>query len=104
VATNETHSIREFLDIAFNHVNLDWHDYVEFDARYLRPAEVDLLIGDATKAREALGWQPSVTFEELVHLMVEADLEAIGISDYSKGEHRDMATLRRDLLSLIPQG
>jgi GDPmannose 4,6-dehydratase len=104
VATNETHSIREFLDIAFNHVNLDWHDYVEFDARYLRPAEVDLLIGDATKAREALGWKPSVTFEELVHLMVEADLEAIGISDYSKGEHRDMATLRRDLLSLIPQG
>lgn len=104
VATNETHSIREFLDIAFSHVELDWHDYVEFDARYLRPAEVDLLIGDATKAREALGWQPSVTFEELVHLMVEADLEAIGISDYSKGQHRDMATLRRDLLSLIPQG
>ncbi len=104
VATNETHSIREFLDIAFSHVDLDWHDYVEFDARYLRPAEVDLLIGDATKAREALGWQPSVTFEELVHLMVEADLEAIGISDYSKGQHRDMATLRRDLLSLIPQG
>lgn len=104
VATNETHSIREFLDIAFNHVNLDWHDYVEFDARYLRPAEVDLLIGDGTKARQVLGWQPSVTFEELVHLMVEADLEAIGISDYSKGQHRDTATLRRDLLTLIPQG
>jgi GDPmannose 4,6-dehydratase len=104
VATNETHSIREFLDIAFTHVNLDWHDYVEFDARYLRPAEVDLLIGDATKAREVLGWQPSVTFEELVHLMVEADLEAIGISDYSKGQQRDTATLRQDLLSLIPQG
>ena len=66
VATNETHSIREFLDIAFSHVNLDWHDYVEFDPRYLRPAEVDLLIGDSTKARKQLGWSPSVTFEELV--------------------------------------
>lgn len=77
IATNETHSIREFLDIAFNHVNLDWHDFVEFDARYLRPAEVELLIGDSTKAREKLGWEPSVTFEQLVHLMVDADIEAL---------------------------
>ncbi len=77
IATNETHSIREFLDIAFNYVNLDWHDFVEFDARYLRPAEVELLIGDSTKAREKLGWEPSVTFEELVHLMVDADIEAL---------------------------
>ncbi|HEY9650886.1 MAG TPA: GDP-mannose 4,6-dehydratase, partial [Coleofasciculaceae cyanobacterium] len=80
VATGETHSIREFLDISFKCVNLDWHDYVEFDERYLRPAEVDLLIGDPTKAKQKLGWEPSVTFEELVTLMVEADLRALGIS------------------------
>ena len=77
IATNETHSIRDFLDIAFNYVDLDWHDFVEFDPRYLRPAEVELLIGDSTKAREKLGWQPSVTFEELVHLMVDADIEVL---------------------------
>ncbi|MFM7472079.1 MAG: GDP-mannose 4,6-dehydratase [Nodosilinea sp.] len=104
VATNETHSIREFLDIAFNRVGLDWHDYVEFDPRYLRPAEVDLLIGDATKAQQVLGWTPSVTFEELVHLMVEADLAAVGITDYTEGNHPDLATLRKDLLNLMPQG
>jgi GDPmannose 4,6-dehydratase len=103
VATNETHSIREFLDIAFHHVNLDWHDYVEFDPRYLRPAEVDLLIGDATKARQHLGWEPSVTFEELVHLMVEADLEAVGIT-HSNGHSNDVATVRKDMLHLAPQG
>ena len=78
IATNETHSIREFLDLAFGYVNLDWHDYVAFDERYLRPAEVDLLIGDASKAKEKLGWDPSVTFEQLVALMVEADLQVVG--------------------------
>ncbi|NJL48712.1 MAG: GDP-mannose 4,6-dehydratase [Leptolyngbyaceae cyanobacterium SM2_5_2] len=104
VATNETHSIREFLDIAFNHVNLDWHDYVEFDPRYLRPAEVDLLIGDATKAQQKLGWRPSVTFEELVHLMVEADLEAVGIKHSASSNNGDVATIRKDLLHLSPQG
>lgn len=77
VATNETHSIREFLDIAFGHVNLDWQNYVKFDQRYLRPAEVDILIGDPTKAKEKLGWEPSVTFEELVKLMVDSDLKAL---------------------------
>ncbi|MFH7245149.1 MAG: GDP-mannose 4,6-dehydratase [Spirulina sp.] len=103
VATNETHSIREFLDIAFNHVNLDWHDYVEFDPRYLRPAEVELLIGDSTKARQQLGWEPSVTFEQLVHLMVEADLEAVGIA-HGNGHSNDVATVRKDMLHLSPQG
>ncbi|MBE9125161.1 MULTISPECIES: GDP-mannose 4,6-dehydratase [unclassified Coleofasciculus] len=83
VATGETHSIREFLDLAFKCVNLDWHDYVEFDPRYLRPAEVDLLIGDPTKANQKLGWQPSVTFEQLVALMVEADLHILGHSSPS---------------------
>jgi GDPmannose 4,6-dehydratase len=80
IATGETHSIREFLDLAFGYVNLDWHDYVEFDQRYLRPAEVDLLIGNPAKAKQALGWQPSVTFAELVYLMVEADMKALGLA------------------------
>lgn len=76
IATNETHSIKEFLEIAFNYVNLDWQKYVVFDPRYLRPAEVDILIGDSTKAITQLGWQPSVTFEELVKLMVDHDIQA----------------------------
>ncbi len=80
IATGETYSIRQFLDIAFDYVNLDWNDYVKFDQRYLRPAEVDLLIGDPTKAKEKLGWQQSVTFEELVKLMVDADLAALGLA------------------------
>ena len=79
VATGETHAISEFLDLAFSYVNLDWHDYVEFDSRYLRPAEVELLIGDPAKVKQKLGWEPSVTFEQLVYLMVEADLKAMGL-------------------------
>ncbi|BAC08185.1 GDP-mannose 4,6-dehydratase [Thermosynechococcus vestitus] len=79
VATGETHSVREFLELAFGYVDLNWEDYVEFDPRYLRPTEVDLLLGDPTKAKTVLGWQPSVTFPELVALMVEADLHAVGI-------------------------
>jgi GDPmannose 4,6-dehydratase len=79
VATGETHSVREFLELSFGYVNLNWQDYVEFDERYLRPAEVELLIGDPTKAQTQLGWQPSVTFDELVQLMVDADLRALGL-------------------------
>jgi GDPmannose 4,6-dehydratase len=75
IATGETHSVREFLDEAFGYLDLDWHDYVEIDPRYFRPAEVDLLIGDSTKARERLGWKPRVSFPELVRMMVDADLE-----------------------------
>lgn len=104
IATNETHSIREFLDIAFGYVNLDWHDYVEFDPRYLRPAEVDLLIGDSSKARTQLGWQPSVNFAELVELMVAADLEALAISPPHPIACSGMATLRQPTLSLSSQG
>ncbi len=74
IATNETHSVKEFLEIAFNYVGLDWEKYTKFDERYLRPAEVDILIGDPAKARQKLGWEPSVTFEELVQLMVDEDL------------------------------
>ena len=75
VATGETHSIRDFLDEAFGLVNLNWEDYVRIDERYYRPAEVDHLLGDASKAREKLGWRPRVDFKGLVKMMVEADLE-----------------------------
>jgi GDPmannose 4,6-dehydratase len=78
VATGETHSVREFCEEAFGCVGLDWKDFVGQDAKYFRPAEVDLLLGDASKARRELGWKPNVTFKELVKLMVEADLEAAG--------------------------
>lgn len=78
IATGETHSVQEFLDLAFAQVNLNWQDYVEFDQRYLRPAEVELLMGDPTKARQQLKWEPSISFEQLVSLMVEADLKALG--------------------------
>ncbi|OPZ76159.1 MAG: GDP-mannose 4,6-dehydratase [Actinobacteria bacterium ADurb.Bin444] len=75
IATGETHSVREFVELAFAEVGLAWEDYVKEDERFLRPAEVDLLVGDASKAREILGWVPSVSFRGLVKLMVEADLE-----------------------------
>jgi GDPmannose 4,6-dehydratase len=75
VATGETHSVREFLDETFGYLDLDWQEHVETDPRYFRPAEVDLLLGDARKARQALGWEPKVSFKELVTLMVDHDLE-----------------------------
>ena len=74
VSTNETHSVRDFCEIAFAHVGLDWEQYVVVDERFMRPAEVDLLIGDSTKARTVLGWKPKVSFAELVTMMVDADL------------------------------
>jgi GDPmannose 4,6-dehydratase len=77
VATGETHSVREFVEAAFNHVGLNYRDYVVQDERYMRPAEVDLLVGDPTKARTELGWQPEVTFEGLVKIMVDADLATL---------------------------
>jgi GDPmannose 4,6-dehydratase len=77
IATGETYSVREFLEEAFRHVGLHWQDYVQIDEKYFRPAEVDLLIGDASKAKADLGWQPKTTFKELVHLMVDADREIL---------------------------
>ncbi|GAB4249771.1 MAG: GDP-mannose 4,6-dehydratase [Candidatus Methylacidiphilales bacterium] len=77
VATGETHSVREFLEVAFRHVSLNWEDFVEIDPRYFRPAEVDLLIGDASKARNKLGWVPKTTFEDLAKLMVDADIQLL---------------------------
>jgi GDPmannose 4,6-dehydratase len=73
VATGETHSVQEFLEAAFGCAKLDWKEYVRIDPRYYRPAEVDLLIGDAAKAKKILGWQPKTTFAELVRIMVKAD-------------------------------
>ena len=75
IATGETHSVREFLDEVFRLLDLDWHEYVMVDPRYFRPAEVDLLLGDSSKARRALGWQPRVTFKDLARMMTEADWE-----------------------------
>jgi GDPmannose 4,6-dehydratase len=77
VASGEAHSVREFCEIAFNHVGLNWEDHVVIDQRFFRPAEVDLLVGDSTRAREVLGWKPEVTFPELVALMVDADMRAL---------------------------
>jgi GDPmannose 4,6-dehydratase len=76
IATGETHSVREFLGEAFGLVDLDWKKYVEIDKRYLRPTEVDLLVGDVRKAKRQLGWEPKVHFKELIRIMVEADLKA----------------------------
>ena len=77
LATNETHTVKEFVEEAFSHVGLDWQKYVKYDARYERPAEVDLLIGDPAKAKKQLGWEPKVRFKELVQIMVDADVEML---------------------------
>ncbi|HSM54694.1 MAG TPA: GDP-mannose 4,6-dehydratase [Candidatus Sulfomarinibacteraceae bacterium] len=77
IATGETHSVEDFLEAAFTHVDLDWRDYVVQDPRFMRPAEVDLLVGDASKAGEELGWEPSVSFNELVQTMVDADIKML---------------------------
>jgi len=78
IATGKTHSIRDFLDIAFGHVDLDWKEFVKQDPRYMRPAEVDQLIGDAGKAKSELGWEPTVEFDGLVRMMVDSDLKLLG--------------------------
>ena len=77
LATGETHTVREFVEAAFSHVDLDWKEFVKHDSRYERPAEVDLLIGDASKAKKILDWEPKVRFHELVRIMVDADMEAL---------------------------
>jgi len=83
VGTGHTHTVESFVDAAFRHVKLDWHDYVVIDPKFYRPAEVDLLIADPTKAKQKLDWEPSVSFDELVSMMVEADLRAL--SDSASG-------------------
>ena len=78
VATGETHTVERLVDVAFSHVDLDWKDYVTLDERFVRPAEVDLLIGDPAKAKAELGWEPKVGLEQLVQMMVDSDLERLG--------------------------
>jgi len=77
VCTGQTHSVRELCQAAFGHVKLNWEDHVIVDQRFVRPAEVDLLVGDAAKAREVLGWEPAVSFEDLIAMMVDDDLKAL---------------------------
>jgi GDPmannose 4,6-dehydratase len=86
IATGETHTIGEFLEAAFSHVGLDWHKYVEIDPRYYRPTEVDLLVGDFSKAKRQLGWEPKTKFENLVKLMVDADIQLL--KDHREGRIR----------------
>jgi GDPmannose 4,6-dehydratase len=81
-STGEQHSVREFAELAFRLVGMDWEKYVRIDRAYLRPAEVDTLLGDSTRARDVLGWKPAVSFAELVRLMVEADLKAEGLDPH----------------------
>jgi GDPmannose 4,6-dehydratase len=77
IATGETHTVREAVEIAFARADLGWEPYVEIDPKYYRPSEVDVLLGDASKAKEKLGWEPTVRFRELVELMVDADVAAL---------------------------
>src|SRR5690606_18498758 len=82
ISTGTTHSVEELVEVAFSYLDLNWRDYVVQDPRFMRPAEVDLLIGDATKAREELGWQPAVAFDELIRMMVDADLDRLQRARY----------------------
>jgi len=84
IATGENHSVREFLDEAFGYLDMDWKEFVETDPRYYRPAEVDLLLGDSSKARRVLGWEPKVGFKELVRLMVDHDLDLARLESMRK--------------------
>lgn len=77
IATGETHTIREFLEEVFSYLDLDYHAYVETDPRFFRPTEVDVLVGDPTKAKRDLDWEPTVTFRDLARLMIEADMEVV---------------------------
>jgi GDPmannose 4,6-dehydratase len=89
IATGENHSVREFLEEVFGYLDLDWQKYVEIDPKYYRPAEVDVLLGDASKAREVLKWEPKVTFKELARMMVDSDMEIAGrekiVNDHEGG-------------------
>ena len=86
IGTGESHSIKEFLEEAFGYVKLDWKDYVEIDSRYFRPYEVDFLLADSSKARKKLNWVPKINFKELVKIMVDADMELIGLNSQGEGK------------------
>ena len=91
VGTGETYEVEQFVAAAFNHVGLDWHDYVVIDPQFYRPAEVDLLVADPSKAERCLGWKPSVRFEELVAMMVEADVASLRSQGHGGYQHRRAA-------------
>lgn len=86
IGTGEAHTVREFLTEAFGYVGLDWQEYVKIDPRYFRPTEVDYLLADAEKSRQSLGWEPKIKFHELVRIMVDADLELIGLPCPGEGQ------------------
>jgi len=83
ISTDEAHSVKELVEVAFDHAGLNWKDYVVVDHKFVRPAEVDLLLGDSAKARNKLKWQPKVKFEELIRMMVDYDIERYKVSEYS---------------------
>ena len=85
IATGTMHSVRDLIEEAFSYAGLDWRKHVDIDPRYYRPAEVDLLLGDASKAKEKLGWQPKTSFKDLIHLMVDADMELAEREAHGKG-------------------
>ena len=89
IATGETHSVKELVEEAFSYVGLNWKKYIDKDPRYYRPAEVDLLVGDPNKAKKLLGWEARTTFRDLVHLMVNADIEAVRENNHNKVEVKD---------------
>jgi len=96
VATGETHTVEEFVECAFDHVGLDWRKYVESDHRYFRPTEVDILLGDASKAHKKLGWVPKVRFHELVRLMVDADVQLLKEKMTGEFKRRAATTTHRE--------
>jgi len=106
VATGEMHTVREFVEEAFRLVGLDWQEYVEIDARYFRPTEVDELCGDATKARERLGWQPRTPFPELVRIMLASDLAEVGLDPaaHIRAAHQPTATNGPAAAAAAPTG
>jgi GDPmannose 4,6-dehydratase len=87
IGTGEAHAVKEFVEVAFAYVGLDWQDYVEIDPRYFRPTEVDVLRANASKASGKLGWEPQVGFHELVAIMIDADMEAVGLQPVGQGQH-----------------
>jgi GDPmannose 4,6-dehydratase len=99
VATGTAYSVRDFLQISFEHVNLDWEKYVRFDERYMRPSEVDSLIGDPTRAQETLGWTPQVLTPDLARLMVDADLALCGLDTATNGRSISLAQADTAVLS-----
>jgi GDPmannose 4,6-dehydratase len=106
VGTGECHSVREFVEQAFDYAGLDWEQYVQIDPRYFRPTDVQLLLADASRARRDLGWSPRVTFKELVWIMVDADLEAQGLIPPGKGKQAliDLGLVESARLGLVPLG